>query len=242
VIPANIRSTAARGDLGYKCLVYGSAGVGKTCLASTAPAPIFLDSDNGTLSIAHLGLPVWPIPTFHELNKALDWLAKDVDARRLFKTVIFDMLSDLAAKELEALFLQVKDQRQAYGPLNTMVAGTLRRLRDLPHYHVIVLSAQQSTEDAVTKVTAYGPAVPGKLAQTVPHLFDCVFQYGLRVDGTRILRTQTQFQFTAKCRAPGLQAEEINPNMSEIFARLDAAQTRLAPQQAPATESTHNEQ
>jgi hypothetical protein len=246
VIPAFIRSTASRGDLGYKLLVYGKAGVGKTCLAATAPAPVFLDSDKGTLSIAHLGLPCWAISSFRELNQALDWFEKDQDAKAHFKTIVLDMLSDLAVKELDGLLAMTKDPRQAYGGLTTTVTSTMRRLRDLPVFNVVVLATQAAHEDAVAKVVTYGPGVPGqKLAESLPHMFDCVFQYGLRADGARVLRTQTQFQFTAKCRAPGLAAEEINPNLSEIFARLDAAQAYLAPQphqQQPTqpTESAQN--
>jgi len=53
---------------------YGVESVGKTTLAAKAPAPLFLDVENGT---SHLDIPRVATPTWAALNEAVRELATE---------------------------------------------------------------------------------------------------------------------------------------------------------------------
>lgn len=224
MIPAAIRSTSQIADKPIKCVTYGKSGVGKTCLAATAPAPLIIDSERGTLSLAREEIAVWPVSTLGEARAALAWLRTDPEARETFKTVVVDSLTDLAEK-FKADFLasgdpRAKDPRAAYGETSDQMQAFMRELRDLPFFDVVAIAKQEPREDEVSKVTLWGPAMPGaKLANSVAYLFDCVFHLRIKQDKSRRLLTAADFQFDAKNRL-GVLAPEEPADLTHIFNKI----------------------
>lgn len=218
MIPTAIRSTADTSATNIRCLIYGRSGAGKTCLAATAPAPLILDAENGTLSLASVHVAAWPIASISDCAKALAWLATDPDARQ-FKTVILDSLTGLAENELVSLKAQTKDPRQAYGELADRVRLLVQKFHALP-FHTVAIAKQGSHEDEAAKVTRFRPeAVGGKLTDALPYLFDGVFRLGIRPNKTRFLQTAADYQYEAKYRGDGLAPEE-EPNLTDLFDKL----------------------
>lgn len=72
-----------------KMLVYGNSGVGKTVFAASAPEVLFLDADDGMMSIKH---PVarWPIEAWTDLKEAHRYLR---EGGHPYKTVVLDSLN-----------------------------------------------------------------------------------------------------------------------------------------------------
>lgn len=70
-----------------RTIVYGSAGVGKTTFAASAPAPIFILTEDG---LGDIEVPAFPLATsYEEVMEALTVLGKE---EHQFKTVVIDSL------------------------------------------------------------------------------------------------------------------------------------------------------
>ena len=61
-------------------MIYGDAGIGKTVLCSTAPAPIIISAEGGLLSLADKDLPVIEVECVKDVNQVYDWLTKSKEA------------------------------------------------------------------------------------------------------------------------------------------------------------------
>jgi hypothetical protein len=211
---------------GIKVLVYGRSGAGKTMLAATAPAPIILSAESGTLSLRKAALPVIVIRTVDDLTEALQWLTHSPHARP-FQTVYMDSITEIGEVVLANAKRQVKDPRQAFGELIEKMTSAIKGYRDLPGKHVVMVAKQESYKDDLTGITMYGPSMPGqKLGPSMPYLYDEVFRLGIgkTPQGVeyRFLQTATDLQYDAKDRSGALDAVEP-PDLNHIFTKIMGA-------------------
>lgn len=218
-----ISSRSASAQHGVKALVYGRSEAGKTWLARTAPAPIILSAESGLLSLRDVDLPVIEIKSVAEFEAAHSWLAGSAEARQ-FHTVYVDSISEIAEIILTNAKATSKDPRQAYGELLERAASLVKDYRDLPNKHVVMVAKQEVHTDEVTKMTSYGPSMPGsKLSPAMPYLFDEVFRLavGFNAQGVkyRYIQTQSDLQYDAKDRSGSLDAIEP-PDLSHIFNKI----------------------
>jgi AAA domain len=236
MIPAELRSTKERLDVGLKFIVYGRSGAGKTRLAATSPSALVLDCERGTSSLARPEIaPIarWEIRGgFAGLAKPYHWLTQDPDARENFKTVFLDSLSDLAEQEFEILSnegktdskSQFKDPRAVYGEVARRAVSLLRYLRDLPFFNVVILAKQGEVQDEVNKRILYGIELPGrKLATQVPYLFDGVYRLWVDANNRRWLQTGADIQYDAKDRIGLDFQEDVTTDFGRIFTKLETA-------------------
>ena len=103
---------------------YGVESVGKTTLAAKAPAPLFLDVENGT---SHLDVPRVATPTWAALNEAVRELATE---KHDFKTVVLDSIDWAERLNHEALKEEKKIkslEEIPYGKGFTMAAERMAR-------------------------------------------------------------------------------------------------------------------
>lgn len=216
----------ASSNHGVKALVYGKAGVGKTTLCATAPAPLILSAEAGTLPLRRFNIPMIPIKTLNELIEAFNWVQNSSESRQ-FQTVYIDSLSEIAELVLINAKATVKDPRQAYGELMDKMIDTVKKFRDLPGKHVVMVAKQEAVKDEATGIVLQGPMMPGnKVGPALPYLFDEVFRLaiGQQQDGTqfRYLQTQPDMQHDAKDRSGALAPIEA-PDLSAIFNKILAA-------------------
>lgn len=209
---------------GVKCLIYGKAGVGKTTLASTAPAPLILSAESGLLSLRKFDLPVIEIKHVTDLIEIHRWLKEAKPDSMIFKTIYIDSITEIAEVVLANAKAQVTDKRQAYGELIEKMHNTLREFRDLAGRHVVMVAQQELIKDDYSGVVTYGPAMPGsKLGQKVPYIFDAVLRLaiGKTTEGVeyRYLQTRPDFQYEAKDRSGSLEAIE-QPNLTYLFNKM----------------------
>lgn len=208
---------------GVKVLVYGDAGMGKTTLCATAPAPIIISAESGLLSLRKYRIPVIEIKTIDQLTEAYDWSIRSAEARQ-FATICIDSISEIGEVVLTNAKRQVKDPRQAYGELIEKMTMTIRAFRDLPGKHVYMAAKMEPMKDELTGVVRYGPAMPGsKLGPQLPYFFDEVFRLGVNKspqgETYRFLQTQPDLQYTAKDRSGSLAAIE-SPDLNHVFAKI----------------------
>lgn len=224
---------------GVKCLVYGRAGMGKTCLSATAPAPVIISAESGLLSVQKQNLirlygennpaitydiPVIEIKNINDLIEAEKWARTSHEAQQ-FQTVCIDSLTEIGEVVLSNAKGQVKDPRQAYGELIEKMTTTVKAFRDLKQKHVYMSAKEERSKDEITGASSVGPSMPGaKLGPQLPYLFDEVFHLGKAKDNAtqqdyRYLRTQPDFTYDAKDRS-GMLAELEHPHLGYIFNKI----------------------
>lgn len=223
---------------GVKALVYGGAGMGKTVLCATAPAPIVISAEAGLLSLRRANierlfgagrqdvcydLPVIVIKDVKDLQDAYEYVAHNAQAQQ-FQTVCLDSLSEIGEVVLNNAKRQVKDPRQAYGELIEKMETLVRLFRDLPGKHVYMAAKMEPVKDELTGVVRYMPAMPGsKLGPKLPYFFDEVFRLGVNQtpqgEKYRFLQTQPDLQYEAKDRSGALAPIEP-PNLAQVFSKI----------------------
>jgi hypothetical protein len=210
-------------DYGIKALIYGRSGAGKTYLITTCPNPLLLAAEPGVLTLRGKTIPGIRIQTVNDLVDALDWVRTSAEAKQ-FETIYIDSLTEVAEVVLSNAKLLVNDPRKAYMELLEKMTMTIKSFRDLPGKHVIMTAKQESAQDEVTKITMYGPSMPGaKLGPSLPYLFDEVFRLGIAKDqdnrDIRFLQAIPDIQYEAKDRS-GVLSQYEPADLSVIFSKI----------------------
>lgn len=223
-MPITIISTASiSNDHGVKICVYGRAGVGKTRLCATAPAPIILSAESGLLSLRQYNLPAIVIKTYSDLQEAYSWSMGSNEAKQ-FHTICLDSVTEIAETILGEEKTRVKDPRKAYGATQDQVLALLRHFRDMPFKHVYFVAKQWKVKDEANGFILNSAAMPGQqLPQHIPYFFDELFQLTVGRDNTgqefRALRTRPDNQNDAKDRS-GVLNEWEPADLGYIFNKI----------------------
>lgn len=212
---------------GYKLVVYGAAGTGKTSMIRTCPRPIILDIEGGLIAIKGSGLPQLPkITTIQEMFAAHRWFLSDQNARQ-FQTICIDSIAEIAEVCLKHEKGRTSNKQAAYGEMAESVLAVLRLYRDIPHYNVYMTCKEEYEKNYQTGAINYQPSVPGKvLAFELPYVFDGIFRLQAFKDantGTnpRWLQTQPDQNTVAKERTGKLLSWEA-PDFSAILAKINS--------------------
>jgi NTP pyrophosphatase (non-canonical NTP hydrolase) len=219
-----LTTTKNTAENGIKVLVYGRSGVGKTRLIATAPRPILISAESGTLSLRGYDIPMIEIATMDDLRDAYLWTTGE--EAKGFDTICIDSITELGEVVLANAKKNNKDVRKAYGELIDEMTQIIKSFRDMRGKHVY-FSAQEERIAADDDTTAYGPLLPGsKLGPRLPYWYDEVFRMsiGKLADGTsyRYLLTQGDGKAIAKDRS-GVLDEIEEPDLSKIFSKISAA-------------------
>ena len=221
---------------GVKMLVYSEAGMGKTMLCATAPAPLILSAEAGLLSLRRKNIermfgvntpgiayeiPVLQIETHQDLSAAYQFIVSDPRAKQ-FKTICLDSISEIAERILANALKVNKDGRAAYGQLYEELPAIIRAYRDLVGYHVY-FSAKLEPVRGATGIVRNWPSMPGnKLGPELPYYFDEVFKLcDMLHEGKtyRALQTSRDSLNEAKDRSGTLSLYE-QPNLTNIINKV----------------------
>lgn len=223
-MPLNFTTTdLAVSSQGIKVLVYGPAGVGKTVLCATAPAPIILSAESGLLSLRKVRIPVLEIKTVVDLTDIYKWLTESAEAKQ-FETICMDSITEIAETILANSKRLNSDPRKAYGEMADHMIQLVKAYRDIPGKNVYMSAKMEKDKDEVTGMMMYGPSMPGKQAgPALPYLFDEVFRLGVAKDEKqqpyRFIQTQPDLQYHAKDRSGELASVEP-ANLTHIFNKI----------------------
>lgn len=211
---------------GIKMLVYGRSGAGKTQLSTTLKntETLYIAAEPGTLTLRQFPpMPGIRITTATEIKETLDWLRGAHEAKQ-FQNIYFDSISEVAETVLSNAKGLNTDGRKAYGQLIDEMIPHIKGFRDLEGKNVIFTAKQDSVQDEVSKITSYGPSMPGKqLDRELPYMFDEVLRLGIgqTQEGTtyRFLQCKPDLQYTAKDRSGVLDNAEP-PDLGLLFQKI----------------------
>lgn len=208
---------------GIKVLVYGRAGMGKTTLCGTAPAPLIISAEAGLLSLRRKRIPVITVTTMQDVWDAYTWCSTKAKAQGI-KTICLDSISEITEKVLVAAKKKSNDGRAAYGDMASQTIELVKAFRDLSGFHVVITAKETTSKNPITNVEMAGPTAPGQqVGPALPYLFDEVFHAATGQDNNGktyyYLRTRASFNADAKDRS-GVLDEIEYPDLGHIFAKI----------------------
>lgn len=217
-----IKQTNELSNAGVKVLVYGASGSGKTTLISSLADCIVLSAEGGLLSLSQFNIPYIEITDMATLSEAYQWFSDSQEASQ-YKSVALDSISEIAEVVLASEKAKSKDPRAAYGNMQDIMTGYIRKFRDLSERHVYFSAKMEKVQDEMGRIM-YGPSMPGaKMGQLLPYYFDEVL--ALRVEHNedsetvRMLQTEGDGTWLAKDRSSKLEKWE-EPDLSEIINKI----------------------
>lgn len=210
-------------EQGIKVLVYGRAGVGKTRLIATAPTPVILSAENGTLSLRQHNIARLPeIRTIEDFKEQKRWALESRESLD-FYTICLDSISEIAQTVLFNEMTRSKDGRAAYGAMNNEVTQIVNSFRS-SNRTVYFVSQEEFEKDEQTGIFMSRPSLPGRtLTNDLPYKFDEVLQLALYPNGQGgtfgALLCHPTPTTVAKDRS-GALAQYEQPDLSAIFRKI----------------------
>jgi len=205
---------------GVKAIAYGPAGSGKTPLIQTAPRPVMLACEPGTLSLRNVSnVPAWDAYTYPRIKEFFDWFFQSNESKS-FDTLCIDSLSQLAEIVLAHYLPMHKDPRKAYGDLSQTVMKWVNDLYFRPETNLYLVCKQITVDENGTMRKPYFPGQD--LNVKIPHLFDEIWHIapalvpGAGPKPVTAVRCQPSFDIMARDRSGNL-AEFERPNLTNLF-------------------------
>jgi len=207
-----------------KILVYGKPGVGKTVFASTAPRPLFVDFEAGTLSITGKPIDVVSLTSYIQLYEIYMELY-DRETGQLkgnkYDSLVIDSLTEVQKLNMDMVLSSgveakpTKDrdvpELRDYQKSMAQIGRLVRAFRNLPMNIIFTALPVEVRDEKTGIITAIKPSLPGKLSDEVAAYMDIIgYLWVEDVTGEngqtkkmRKLLTQPSEPFYAKDRSPG---------------------------------------
>ena len=184
---------------GITLLMYATAGAGKTVACATAPAPLLIAAERGSVSLLPKYLVdifgpddpsiTYVVPTVEAYDpktfaEVFAWLSKSAEAKQ-FQTVFIDPISylasslyDRAQKELDA---EAKSGKAHGGLIHQKTLQDIMRIMrayvTLPGKNVVVTAYAKVVKGTDDEPERYGPDMPSASgSRALNHVFDHVWR------------------------------------------------------------------
>jgi len=146
-----------------KMLIYGQAGVGKTVFASTAPKPLFVVCDTGTLSIKDKKIDKVNVETFDDVMDVYSQLKSGAFPQ--YQTVVLDTLGNIQKKSMDAILAKNSHSQATIADwqLNIeQIRKLVRVFRELPMNVIIICHEMFVSDESTGEIIRISPMLQGK--------------------------------------------------------------------------------
>lgn len=154
-----------------KAMLYGKSWSGKTTLASTAPKPLYICSENGLASIADKRPEYVEVSSIADLKSIYEELKKGTE----YQSVVIDSISEISRVVKENITQSNRfdmDMRKR-GKYSEEMIQIIRDIIRLP-YHVVVITHDKTVTDDDGKILQYDIAVQWSAREEIPRYFDVI--------------------------------------------------------------------
>lgn len=198
--------------------IFGMSGAGKTSLAATADRPLFVDSNEGTMSVDHVPELAHVKRVRMRGMKTLDEVYDNMTGtgskswKKKFGSVVLDHFDDVQAIILDKLAERASDTREEpdqielreYGIMANKLRRYLRKMKAIPAAKILIMGEKLNEHEGWMY-----PSLVGQMREQLPFFLDhCIY---LRVNdkGVRYLHLNPKAgAYYAKTRARWLTPEE----------------------------------
>ena len=214
---------------GVKCLIYGTAGTGKTTLASTLDhkRTLIVSFESGLLSLldepGSEDIQYVNVTTLKELNEVYDELCKPAMQSK-FDNIFIDSLSEISELVLATVkadpkvYKGMQDNMKLYMITQEEMVKIAKAFRDLKGYNIFMTCLAEPYVKNM-KETMRPLMVGQKLGTKMLSLFDFIFYMAAEDDGKRVMFTQPSTTHEAKSRSRKLLNKE-DANLGYILNKI----------------------
>jgi phage nucleotide-binding protein len=192
-------------------LVYGPPGVGKTTFASTAPKPLIIDLENGSLSLLGKNVDIAQVDTLADAREAVKYALNNG-----YQTVVIDSITRYAELLMDEILRENKRETARIQDWGEVVKRIKKLIWHLQAKNIntifVALETEEKDEDSLVK----RPAVPGQLKVAIPAIVDIVGYMRVLKDGSRVVSVKPTAKWYAKDRS-GKLPDDITPDFSKIL-------------------------
>lgn len=215
----NIQQTADASTPSLVLCLYGVGGAGKTTLASTAPAPIFIDAEDGTKALGARGInvPVIHVSKWEDVREAWGLIKKSAE----YKTVVIDPTGQFLELLIESISGGGAMDLKKWGDAKARFRKFLWEIKSSGK-HVIFVAHDDKKQDDQSQVHA--PKVAANLSDELVNMSDVV-GYLFVKNGQRLLRLQPELKITAKDRFDTGQEVIENANITALIETIHGKYT-----------------
>lgn len=204
--------------------IYGKGGVGKTTLATTAPSPVILDSEQGTKALGARGIdvPIADVRSWADVQEAF----KLVKEMKEYQTIIIDPVD----RFLDLLIDQVRSggdmNLKKFGEAKDRMTRFIWAAKESGK-HVIFVAHESKDKDDDQQLR--GPMLHVNLANALVNMCDVVGHLRVDAKGIRSLRVQPESKYEAKDRFEALGDLVTDLNITHMIETIHAKFTKTSP-------------
>lgn len=163
---------------GFKSVIYGGPGSGKTPGLNLAPRPVLCCVEPGMLSMRNSSVPTFCAFTAEKIDEFFKWVFHS-DEIKNFDTIGVDSSSQMCEVYLQSALKTNKHGLKAYGEMATKVMENLRGLYFLQQKHIYLIAKEETLINDDHGLRVKRPYFPGRqIPVEVPHMFDAVLRLG----------------------------------------------------------------
>jgi GTPase SAR1 family protein len=228
-------------------LVYGKAGIGKTCLIRTLLGQGFdnktkkwiqvkessekiciLSAESGLLSINSIldnsSVDAYEITSHIDMQQAYKMLSLE-EMQQKYSWVVVDSLTELSescSSFYKKKYLNEKNQFEKWERYYEDMIKIIKKFRDLTSYNILFTAAEKIIFDE-RKIRYTIPSVVGNaLQEKIPYIFDMAFHYSIidNDSSKRALIIKAISNITTQERSGCLTKDFYEPNLLDIYTEV----------------------
>ena len=206
-----LKASEIQRQLTVNMLIYGPPGVGKTTFASTAPKPLIIDLENGSLALLGREVDIAQVDTLADAREAIKYALENG-----YQTVVIDSITRYAELLLDEILKENKRDTARIQDWGEVVKRIKKLIWTLQGKNINTIFIALETEEKDEESLLKRPAVPGQLKVAIPAIVDIVGYMRVLKDGSRVVSVKPSAKWYAKDRS-GKLPDEVKPDFSFIL-------------------------